>query len=143
MACWKNLTFVPVGRNQNASVYGLCMCPKVISTMLTGKDRVHKKAASEMLTSTQLWMVSGWSICQIRSQTCEQADKSPTKMARSCKKRIWTTYLQHIGSLDPTKTVHCESGQSGIKHTLYFIKWIHPIVLRADVKSVVKECNEC
>lgn len=41
------------------------------------------------------------------------------------------------------RVVHCQCEHPCIKCRFYFVKWIHHLASKADVKVVVRECKEC
>ena len=55
---------------------------------------------------------------------------------------VCTASVSSVG-LDQIKIVHRQSGHSGVRRTLYFVKQIASGVSKATVKTVVRECEEC
>ena len=53
-----------------------------------------------------------------------------------------TASVSSVG-LDQIKIVHRQSGDPGVRRTLYFVKQIARGVSKAAVKTVVRECEEC
>lgn len=73
-------------------------------------------------------------------------ETNPQKCLDAVRKEVDPTSVTNILDApgpNQINTVCCQSGRPDIKHILYFVKWIHPVILKADVKEVMSEHKEC
>ena len=129
-----------------------------ISGTLTGKARVHTKAASEMLIrrwlSTLKELVKEYvltvdvTLVLSTQNIADQLTQVPQRWFEAMKKENEPKLLigtAHIDELDASQimAIHRGSGHPRVRRTTHFVRRICPTVAKAAVRSAIRMCEEC
>ena len=137
-------------KTDSASVYNW------VGNTLSGKSRVRTKAMNEMLVRRRLdiirSLVEEYSLevdIELVKSGCNRSD-ALTRVPRAWLELTKNIVVAAVGSVvdddlrgETIEKVHRSCGHPGIDRTLYFVKKVDDSIGRAEVRNVVKNCEEC